>query len=189
MADPVTMTVMAASTGLKAFGEFEAGQAANKAGKYNRDIAYREAEQLDTQAEQEIAVSTFRAVEIARRAKELQGTQRVAASAGNQAATDTSVTEITQETVRTATLDQLMEMAQAEERAQQIKYQGVVRRSEGDFARYQGKQQQRAATLRAATTIMDGAVSWADKYGGGGGGGSGGGKSGAAIAKALVGMG
>ncbi|WP_370373784.1 hypothetical protein [Henriciella pelagia] len=169
MADPVSMTVMAAGTALSAYGKFEEGQQANKAGKYNRDVAYREAEQLDIQAEQEIAVASHRAQDIARRAKELMGTQRAAASAGGQASTDATSVALQQEAVKTSSLDQVMEMALAEERAQQIRYQGSVRRSEGDHARYVGKQRQRAAMISAGTTLLKGGASWYDKFGGWGG--------------------
>lgn len=164
MADPITM--MAASTALSAYGAFEEGQAANKAGKYNRDVAYREAEALDIQAEQEVAAGSFNSQRIKRRAEEILAEMRAKASKGGQSATDATVVALERETVKNTSLDQLLAMAEAEERAQQIKHKAVVTRNQGDYMRYTGKVQQKAANLRAAGTILQGGMSWMDRFGG-----------------------
>jgi len=169
MADPVSMGIMAAGTAATAFGQYQSGQAAKQAGAYNLEAAKREQEGLEIQAGQEIAVASHRAQEIARRAKALMGSQKVAASAGGQSSTDMSAVAIEQETVKTSSLDQLMEMAQAEERAQQIRHRGEVVRSEGEYAKWQGKQRAKAANIAAVGTLLEGGANWYDKFGGWGG--------------------
>jgi len=57
MADPVTLTLMAAGTAMSAAGQIKAGDSALRAGKANRDAAYAEADNLDIQAGQEVAVA------------------------------------------------------------------------------------------------------------------------------------
>jgi parvulin-like peptidyl-prolyl isomerase len=165
MADPVTMTLMAVGTGMQAYGQYQQGQSAKAAGKYNQAVAYREAQALDVQAEQEVAAGTFNAQRIAKRSEEILSEMRAKAASGGQSAQDASVVALAQETVKNTTLDQLIEMAGAEERAQQIKHSGVVRRSQGDYAKYQGGVAAKAANLAAATTLVQGGASWMQRFG------------------------
>jgi hypothetical protein len=82
---------------------------------------------------------------------------------------DASVAAIRDETVKTSTLDQLLEMTAAEERSQAIRRGAQVTRNEGDMARAQGKAAQTAGYLQAGSTLLQAGASWGDKYGFGGG--------------------
>lgn len=174
MSDPVSMTLMAAGAATSAYSSIRGGQAAYAAGKYNKAAAYNEAEAMDIQAGQEIAVGTHNSARIAQRAKEIMAQQRAAAAAGGGSTVDATVVAIQNETVKTSTLDQLMEMAAAEERAQQIRHGAVVKRKEGDYALAKGREARTAGYLSAAGTLLQAGSSWADKFGfpGSGGGSS-----------------
>lgn len=170
MADPVTMTVMAASAGLSAYGSVRQGQQAAAAGKYNQAAAYNEAKGLEIQAGQEIAAGTHNSVRIAERAKEILSRQQALAASGGGSSQDATVQAIKGETVKRSTLEQLLEMASAEETAQQIRQKADITRRGGDMARIQGNQARTASYIQAGTTLMNAGVSWADKFGTGGGG-------------------
>jgi hypothetical protein len=81
------------------------------------------------------------------------------------------VSAIRDETVKTSTLDQLLEMTAAEERSQAIRRGAQVTRNEGDMARAQGKAAQTAGYLQAGSTLLQAGASWGQNYGFGGGAG------------------
>lgn len=168
MADPVTMTVMmAASAGMSAMGSIREGDAALRAGKYNRDAAYNEAKGLDIQAQQEVAAGSHNSVQIARRAKEILAMQEAQAASGGGSTQDGTVVAIQNETVKSSSLEQLLTMAAAEETAQQIRHKGEITRRGGDMALMEARQKKNASYLKAGTTLLKAGASWADKFGGG----------------------
>lgn len=165
MADPVTMTVMAASAGLSAYGSIRQGQQAAAAGRYNQQAAYNEAQALDIQAGQEIAAGSHNSKLIGQRAKEILSRQQALAAAGGGSTQDATVVAIQNETVKSSSLEQLLEMARAEETAQQIKQKGQITRREGDYARIKGNQERTASYIQAGTTLMKAGVDWRDRFG------------------------
>ena len=170
MADPVTMTVLAVgSAAMSAAGSISQGNAAAAAGKYNRKAAYAEAAAQDIQAGQEIAAASHNSTRINQRMNEILAEQTAAAASGGGSSLDASVSAIRDETVKTSTLDQLLEMTAAEERAQAIRRGAQVTRNEGDMARAQGRAAQTAGYLQAGSTLLKAGASWGDKYGFGGG--------------------
>jgi hypothetical protein len=101
---------------------------------------------------------------------EILAEQTAAAASGGGSSLDASVAAIRDETVKTSTLDQLLEMTAAEERAQAIRRGAQVTRNQGDMARAQGKAAQTAGYLQAGSTLLKAGASWGDKYGFPGGG-------------------
>jgi hypothetical protein len=162
------MTLMAASAITSAAGSISQGRAANAAGRYNQRAAYAEAAAQDIQAGQEIAAASHNSVRINQRMNEILAEQTANAAAGGGSSLDTSVAAIRSETVKTSTLDQLLEMTAAEERAEYIKRGAQVTRNEGDMARAQGRAAQTAGYLKAGSTLLQAGASWGDKYGFGG---------------------
>jgi hypothetical protein len=165
MADPVTMTVMAASAGMSAYGSVKQGQYAKKVGAYNDKAARAEAAAMDIQAGQEIAAASHNSVRIAQRTQELLAEQTANAAAGGGSSLDASVTAIRDETVKTSTLDQLLEMTAAEERAQAIRRGADVKRTEGAMVRADGQAAYRGSVIGAGTTLLKAGASWGDKFG------------------------
>lgn len=170
MADPVSMTVMAVSAATSAYGSMKQGNYAAKVGNYNRNAAYAEAAAQDIQAGQEIAVASHNSTRIAQRMQEILAEQTANAAAGGGSSLDASVTAVRDETVKTSTLDQLLEMTAAEERAQAIRRGAQVTRTEGDMARANGYAAKSASRIQAATTLLNAGASWGDKFGWPGGG-------------------
>jgi hypothetical protein len=173
MADPVTMTLMAAGTAMSAYGSYREGESAVAAGKANRDAAYNEAKGLDIQAQQEIAVGSHNSKTIGLRAKEILARQQAEAAAGGGSTQDGTVVAIANETVKSSSLEQLLQMAAAEETAQQLVHKGQIVRRGGDQALADARESRRASRLKAATTLVQGGASWGQMFGGMGGGSAG----------------
>jgi len=166
MADPVTMTVLAVgSAGMSAAGSISQGRAANAAGKYNQRAAQAEAAAMEIQAGQEIAGASHNSARIAQRMREILAEQQAAAASGGGSTQDATVVAIRDEAVKTSTLDQLLEMTAAEERAEAIKRGARVTRDEGYMARQQGKAAQTAGYLQAGASLLEAGSTWADKFG------------------------
>lgn len=166
MADPVTMTVLAAaSAATSAYGSIRQGQYASRVGKYNRQAAYAEAAQQEIQAGQEIAAASHNQQRIAARTRELLAEQTAAAAAGGGSTADATVQAVRAEAVKTSTLDQLLEGAAAEERAAAIRRGARVTRTQGDMARAEGQMKKQAGYIQAGTTLLSSASTWGDKFG------------------------
>ncbi len=101
--------------------------------------ANAEAAQLETRAGQTVATGTYNQNIIAKRAKEIIATQRARAAAGGGDTTDQTVTAITDETIRQASIAQLLAGAEAEDKARQDRFGAKVRRYQGGEAYKQGK--------------------------------------------------
>jgi len=101
--------------------------------------ANAEAAQLETRAQQTVAVGTYNQNIIARRAKEIMATQRARAAAGGDDTTDATVQAITDETIKQASMAQLLAGAEAEDKARQDRFGAKVTRYQGSQAYRQGK--------------------------------------------------
>lgn len=132
-----------------------------------------EAKQLETQAAREVAVGTYNADIINQRAKQILSSQRAAAAAGGGDTTDATVQAITDETIKTASIEKLMQMANAEDKARQGRYAASVARYKGatglDSARKTASAQKMAGTAQmiSSTADMMSSASWAATFGGG----------------------
>ncbi|MEL6663568.1 MAG: hypothetical protein AAFR33_11250 [Pseudomonadota bacterium] len=150
---------------MQAFGQIQGGKNAAAAGRYNKEAAYREAESLEIQAQQEVAVASINAQRIKKRADEIMAQNRVAAAAGGGSTLDASVVAVSQEAVKNSTLDQLLLMAEGEQRGQDLEYQAEVTRAGGRYEEWQGKQRRTAGYISAAGTILQSAGSMGASFG------------------------
>jgi len=117
--------------------------------------ANAEAAQLETRAEQGVAVGTYNQNIIANRAKEIMAAQRARAAAGGGDTTDQTVTAITDETIKKASMAQLLTGAEAEDRARQDRFAAKVTRYQGSQAYKQGKMSSKAIKMAGwADTIV-----------------------------------
>ena len=111
-----------------------------------------EAKQLETQAAREVAVGTYNADIINQRAKQILSSQRAAAAAGGGDTTDATVQAITDETIKTASVEKLMQMANAEDKARQLRFGASAARYKGatglDSARKSASAQKMAGTAQ-----------------------------------------
>lgn len=97
------------------------------------------AAQLETRAGQTVATGTYNQNIIAKRAKEIMATQRARAAAGGGDTTDATVMAITDETIKQASMAQLLMGAEAEDKARQDRFGAKVTRYAGGEAYKQGK--------------------------------------------------
>jgi len=165
MADPVSMTLIGAGMGLSAYGSVKQGNYAAKVGKYNQQAAYAEAEAQEIQAGQEIAVASHNSQRIAARTRELLAEMEANAAAGGGSTQDATVAAVRSEAVKTSALDQLLEMAAAEDRASAIRRGAQVKRTEGAMARADGQSAYRGSVIKAGTTLLQAGSSWGQKFG------------------------
>lgn len=159
------MALMAAGAATSAYGSVRQGQYASRVGKYNQQAAYAEAAQQEIQAGQEIAAASHNQQRIAARTREILAEQAAAAAAGGGSTADATVQAVRAETVKTSTLDQLLEGAAAEERAAAIRRGAQVTRTQGDMARAEGKMKKQAGYLQAASTILQAGNDWGERFG------------------------
>ena len=133
-----------------------------------------EAKQLETQAKREVAVGTYNADIINQRAKQILSSQRAAAAAGGGDTTDATVQAITDETIKTASIEKMMQMANAEDKARQGRYAASVARYKGatglDSARKTASATKLGGYAQALSSTADAlsSGSWASTFGGGG---------------------
>lgn len=133
--------------------------------------ANAEAAQLETRAGQTVATGTYNQNIIAKRAKEIMATQRARAAAGGGDTTDATVMAITDETIKQASMAQLLMGAEAEDKARQDRFGAKVTRYGGAGAYEQGKLG--SSAIKAAgvgqtiTSISDSAMKWAQFAAGG----------------------
>ena len=118
-----------------------------------------EAKQLETHAAREVAVGTYNADIINQRAKQILSSQRAAAAANGGDTTDATVQAITDETIKTASIEKLMQMANAEDIARQGRYAASVARYKGatglDSARKAASAQKMAGTAQMISSTAN----------------------------------
>jgi len=121
---------------------------------------------MDIQAGQERAAATFNAQRIAQRTKEILSEQQLAAASGGGDSTDGTAMALRKEAVRNGSMDELLEIAMAEDRARQTEYQAEATRKGGAYKEKLGKDRAQAALIRGASTIIKGATDWSSMGGG-----------------------
>ena len=129
-------------------------QAYNISAERSQVAAEAEAKQLETRARQGLAVGTYNSERIAKRAKEIMASQRAAAAAGGGDTTDVTVGAITDETIREASMEQKLVMAEAADRAIQDRYAAAVTRVTGKQQAQSYQAQAKAATLGGTAQLL-----------------------------------
>jgi len=142
----------------------EAGQRAMLAGE-------AEAKQLETRAKQGVAVGSYNADLIKKRAESIIATQRARAAAGGGDTTDVSVQAITDETIREAGLESMLTMAEAEDRARQDRYAAKVSRYTGISSKRSAEAQAKGYRAAGRATLLSGIgdmidADWSKVFGG-----------------------
>lgn len=142
---------------VKAGGQVVSGNAAKQLGKQQKALADDEALQLEDQAKGEVAAASFNASRIRKRAEEIMSSNRAAAAKGGGDSTDASVMAVQAETVKNATIDQLMTMVAAQERARMMRRDAKQTRAGGQIARYEGRMKAWGQYAGATATVIEGA--------------------------------
>lgn len=134
------------------------GEAANASGK-------SEQMQLNQQAGQDRAISQIEATRVRRSARYAQSRALALAAASGAGASDPTVVNLIGGIAGEGEFQALSALYTGEESARGQEFAGKIARKEGSSAKT-------ASYFKAAGTLLSGASSWADKYGGDGGFGS-----------------
>lgn len=152
--------------GMQGYASTKAAGAAKEDGRMQQLVAEGEANQLEAAAKRGEAVASYNSDRVARRAKDIIATQRARAAAGGGDTTDATVTAITDETIREASMEQLLTMASAREAANQDRYAARVARETGIAQNKQAQSRALGTQVAAAGTIVSGlGNAWQDRYG------------------------
>lgn len=126
------------------------------AAKQNLQAAGFEADQIEEKAAGEIAAASFNNEEIKKRAERILSANRARAAAGGGDTTDASVMAVQQETVRNATMDQLLAMTQARESARHMRYDAEQVRTTGEVQYSTSRAESASRVATGAATIAGG---------------------------------
>ena len=117
-------------------------------GRMEKEAAYAEAAQIDQNAKDTMAAATYNTSRIRQKADEIIASQKTVQAASGSIS-DGSARAIREKSIRSATMDQLLVMAEAETTAGKDRYQAEVTRKTGRSAEALSKR-------RASSTLLGG---------------------------------
>lgn len=155
-----------AGLALGAYGTIKGAEAGRKSATAERVAAGFEADQLEQRAKDTVAAGSYRSDLITKRAKQIVASQRAAAAAGGGDTTDGTIQAFTNDTIRKASMESLLEMANAESDARKDKLQAIQTRETGQRMGDVARNRARGDLIGGAGTILSGAADWAYRFGG-----------------------
>lgn len=144
------------------WGISENAKAGRKAATAERVAAENEAAQLEARAKGTLAEGSYNSDRIGKKVAEILAQRRAMAAAGNGSASDQSEMAIQAETIREASIDQLLVMAQAQDDAVKDRYGAQVRRETGMRQADLIKTQTRAKTISSVAGLAN---DWVKTFG------------------------
>lgn len=161
-------TLAAGSLAVGAYGIAENAKAGRKAASSADAAAQAEAAQIEARAKSTLAAGSYNADRIGKRAKEILAQRRAMAAAGNNSTSDQSEMAIQAETLREASIDQLLVMAEAEDDARKDRYQAAVTRKTGRTQADLLRRGARADTIKGVSGLVGQAsgIDWSQAFGG-----------------------
>lgn len=174
MADPVTIMIVG-STILGAFGQIQAGKAADAQGKAQQQQAEFEAQQRESVAGQERANAQRKSIEAQRDKRLVMSRARAVSASSGAGADDAGLVGILGDLEQEGEYNAGVALYEGEERARSLETGASISRYEGTQARLAGKQAKKSSFLSAGTTILSGmasagknskSTSMFEKYGG-----------------------
>lgn len=152
MCEPATIALIAtaASTVVGAYGQYQQGQAANDAAKYNAKMSEYAAQDAQRRGEEEAAA-------IQRKAASLKSSQRASQAAKGLDVSYGTAGDLQDQTDFFGQMDASTARSNAAQQAWNYRAQGTLARAEGRSAAYQGM-------LGATGTLLSGAGQVASKW-------------------------
>lgn len=156
-----------ASIAISAFGISESAKAGRKAASAADAAAQDEALQLEARAKSTLAAGSYNSDRIGKRAKEILAQRRAQAAAGNNDTGSQSEMAVQADTIREASIDQLLIMAQASDESTKDRYAAELTRKHGKSQANVMRQQTRANTISSSATLIGKAAgtNWAAAFG------------------------
>lgn len=150
MCEPVTLALMAAGTAMSAYGQYQQGQSAQEAAKYNAKMSEYAAQDAQRRGEEE-------AVAIQRKAASLKSSQRVSLASKGLDISYGTAQDLQDQTDFFGQMDASTARYNAANQAWSARAQGTLAKAEGRAAAYQG-------ALGAAGTLLSGAGQVSSKW-------------------------
>lgn len=151
--DPGTLMAIFSAVGTMAGA---AGQL--KQGKEARAIAESEALQLEDRAQMSRAIGSRQAERVRKASERIRARQQSLLAASGFSASDAGSIAIDAATVKESSISEMLAVAQAEDEARQDEERARITRKAGKSAK-------QASYLAAGRTLIEGAVSWRERYG------------------------
>lgn len=136
-----------------AWGINENYKAGKKAASAADQAAQIEAAQIEARAKATLAEGSYNADRVGKKAREILAQRRAMAAAGNNSVGDQSEMAVQAETIREASIDQLLIMAQAEDDANKDRYQAAMTRKTGKTQAGIMRRKARADVVNSVTTL------------------------------------
>jgi len=160
----VATAAAVAGLGMQAYGVSEGAKAGRKSATQERVAAGFEADQLEQRAKDTVASSSYKSDVIGKRAKEIVASQRAIAAANGGDSTDQTASAFTNDTIRKASMESLLEMANAESDARKDKLQAIQTRESGVRMGDVMRNRARGDAIAGTGTILSGAADWAYRF-------------------------
>ena len=158
-------TLAGASIGLTAYGMSESSKASRKAATAERVAANDEALQLEDRAKETLATGTFVSQQIKEKAAKIMSSQRAQLAAGNADTTSGTAAEFRADSLKNASIDQLLAMAEASSDAAKDRKQARVTRETGQRMSEVRKAEGKASLISGTGRLIGQGASFANTYG------------------------
>lgn len=169
MAAPAVVgTLAVGGLAMGAYGLSESAKAGRKAASSADASAQIEAAQIEARAKATLSEGSYNADRVGKKAREILAQRRAMAAAGNNSTTDQSEMAVQAETIREASIDELLILARAEDDAAKDRYQAAMTRKTGKSQANITRNQTRANTISGIASLANSAsqVDWAQSFGG-----------------------
>jgi hypothetical protein len=157
--------VGAAGLVMQGVGGASSAQASERQAQGELLAAEGEALQLEDNAKQTVAAGSFNSDRIKKKLDKILGSQRAQMAAGGGDTTDGSFMDVQADSVKEASIDQLLAMSAAEDDARKDRFQAKATRYSGVINSNAASNRAKAETIRGTGTLLLGAGDWAQKYG------------------------
>jgi hypothetical protein len=127
-------------------------------GREAEAAAGAEASQFEARANQTRALGSLQAARLRKANAAILARQRAVLAASGFSASDVGATALTEATVKEATIEELLAVAQSEDEARQDEFRAKLRRAQGADARS-------ASKIDAGLALVSGFTSWRDRFG------------------------
>ncbi len=154
----VAAAAMKALPAISAVSTVVGAASAARAGADAQSAANAEAAQMELQGRERAALAQREAERIRKQLRGVQGRQRSLLAASGFEAGDVGAEAITMETVKEASVQELLALARGESERKQSEYAAKM-------ARRAGAQAASAGRMKAVAMLVDGGVDWSQRYG------------------------
>jgi hypothetical protein len=165
MCEPITMAaITAGGAATQAYGQYQAGQAANSAARFNAQQLEQNARVADNRANDALFRGGFEVDKIRRQGADLQAEQRTGFAAGNVDLSTGTPVFAELDTANTVAGDVGMTKYNTQMEAYGFRTDAWNARSQAKITRFEGKQAKRAGEIGAVGSLLSGAGQSATAY-------------------------